>query len=173
MDDSLDVSAGDSVSVAGSGAGSCASRSALALPSPPSTSKKTQEGGARSSASASTRASTGGSDKGGAGSGGSNSTGKKNDPNAFVCQLGGCKTVLSEKVPGFQWCRSCKKVYDCLARMSKVQKEEGWWENTKSSAKDLRKAILHCKKAFPNEGGRGKARLPGFKVGVGNDPVSP
>ena len=146
MDDSLDV--GDSASVAGSVGAASAVGSKLS--SPPSTKKGGRDGQSQSS--------TVGSDKS------TSASNKKIDPNAFVCQLGGCKTTIAERVPGFQWCRSCKRIYDSLARMAKVQKEEQWWETTKTSSKDLRKAVLHCKKAFPNEGGRGKCRLPGFKV---------
>eukprot|EP00971_Amphidinium_carterae_P294594 5849466-Amphidinium_carterae.1 len=83
----------------------------------------------------------------------------------FVCGLAGCKTSVADRVPGFTWCRDCKRIYDALARMSKVQNEEAWWQGVKANPKELKRTVLNCRKQFPGEGGvRGKSRLPNFKL---------
>eukprot|EP00971_Amphidinium_carterae_P216084 4289178-Amphidinium_carterae.1 len=83
----------------------------------------------------------------------------------FICGLAGCKVGIANRVPGFTWCRDCKRLYDALARMAKVQHEEEWWQGVKSCPKELKKTVLSCKKQFPGEGGvKGKSRLPNFKL---------
>ena len=53
----------------------------------------------------------------------------------FKCALCLRMGTISDRVPGHQWERECKRAYDALGRLAIKQGESEWWAATRSDAK--------------------------------------
>ena len=83
---------------------------------------------------------------------------------AFACTLC-CKSHDGpDKVPGFNWGRSCKRAYDSLKRLAVKQNETDWWADVKESPKKMKALVVDFLRMFPVAPGRGQSRAKGFKV---------
>lgn len=83
---------------------------------------------------------------------------QKKEQATFPCKYHRKNCPLSLKVPSYNVCRSAKKAYDALKRLSVKQNEQEWFRALCDDPKKLTKSIVVYEKSCPGDQGRGNPR---------------